>query len=132
LIKIAIIATFVAMDIGENIKNIREQKGMLQKEATSHLNLDKSAYSKLEKGTREIKVTELLKLSELFNMSLDQIVNFEGDTPQEITIEDKAASEQLKLISQLDDDDKQTVFNIIDKMLTNKKFKTFFKENIKQ
>jgi transcriptional regulator with XRE-family HTH domain len=105
---------------------------MLQKEATSHLNLDKSAYSKLEKGTREIKVTELLKLSELFNMSLDQIVNFEGNTPQEITIEDKAASEQLKLISQLDDEDKQTVFTIIDKMLTNKKFKTFFKENITQ
>jgi hypothetical protein len=43
---------------------------------------------------------------------------------------DKAANEQLKLISLLDDDDKQSIFKLIDKMLTNKKFKTFFQKNI--
>ncbi|PJB55080.1 MAG: transcriptional regulator [Bacteroidetes bacterium CG_4_9_14_3_um_filter_41_19] len=63
-------------------------------------------------------------------MTIDQLVNFEGDMPEEITVEDKSAVEQIKLISKLDDDDKKTVFSIIDKMLTNKKFKTFFQENI--
>lgn len=48
------------------------------------------------------------------------------------TIEDKTAIEQMKLISQLDEDDKQTIFKLIDKMLTNKKFKTFFQENIQK
>jgi transcriptional regulator with XRE-family HTH domain len=120
------------MATGENIKRIREQKGLLQKEVATELGLDKSSYSKLEKELREVKVSELQKLSSLFNMTLDLIVNFEGNTPKEITIEDKAASQQLKLISQLDEEDKKTVFSIIDKMLTNKKFKTFFQENIKQ
>lgn len=46
------------------------------------------------------------------------------------TIEDKSAIEQMKLIGQLDEDDKQTIFKLIDKMLTNKKFKVFFEENI--
>jgi len=78
----------------------------------------------------EVKVAELQKLSGLFNMTIDQLVNFEGDMPEEITVEDKSAVEQIKLISKLDDDDKKTVFSIIDKMLTNKKFKTFFQENI--
>jgi len=118
------------MNIGENIKKIREQKGLLQKEVTTHLDLDKSAYSKLEKGVREVKVVELIKLSSLFDMSVTDIINYEGDMPSEVTIEDKSAIEQMKLISQLEEDDKQTIFKLIDKMLTNTKFKNFFQENI--
>ena len=118
------------MSIGENIKRIREQKGLLQKEVAAELGLDKSSYSKLEKDQREVKVSELQKLSGLFSMSIDQVVNFEGDTPTEVTIADKTAVEQLNLIGQLDNEDRKTVFTIIDKMLTNKKFKNFFQENI--
>lgn len=117
------------MSIGENIKSIRTQKGMLQKEVSICLELDKSSYSKLEKGLRDVKANELKKLSELFSMTIDQIVNFEGDMPREVIIEDKSAIEQMKLISQLDEDDKKIVFSIIEKMLTNKKFKNFFQEN---
>jgi len=38
--------------------------------------------------------------------------------------------QRLKLIDQLDDDDKKNIFPIIDKMLTNKKFKDFFNKNM--
>jgi len=118
------------MNIGQNIKKIREQRGLLQKQVATHLDLDKSAYSKLEKGTRELKISELLKLSSLFRMSANEILLFEGNIPKEVVIEDKQAAEQLKLISQLDEEDKSIVFKMIDKMLTNQKFKTFFKENV--
>jgi transcriptional regulator with XRE-family HTH domain len=118
------------MSIGSNIKRIREQQGLLQKEVAAELGLDKSSYSKLEKDLREVKVSELQILSGLFSLSIDQIVNFEGDTPKEVTIADKTAVEQLKLISQLDEEDRKTVFTIIDKMLTNQKFKNFFEENV--
>lgn len=43
-------------------------------------------------------------------------------------LKDKTAVEQMKLIQQLDEDDKQTIVKLIDKMLTNKKFKDFFSE----
>jgi len=118
------------MSIGENIKNIREKKGLLQKEVTTYLNLDKSAYSKLEKGSREIKVTELQKLAKLFSMSIDDIVNYEGDLPSEVSLKNETATEQNRLFNELDDDDRQTVLTIVDKMLTNKKFNNFFQENI--
>jgi hypothetical protein len=45
-------------------------------------------------------------------------------------IADKSTTEQMKLIQELDEDDKQTIFRLIDKMLTNKKFKDFFQKNI--
>jgi hypothetical protein len=38
--------------------------------------------------------------------------------------------EQINLINQLDDEDKQAVFKIIDTMLTKKKFKDFFQKNV--
>ena len=77
-------------------------------------------------------MVELQKLSALFDVNIDQIVNFEGDIPSEVTLEDKSSIEQNRLFNELDEEDKKTVFSIIDKMLTNKKFKTFFKENIAQ
>ena len=45
-------------------------------------------------------------------------------------IEDKTAVEQMRLIQQLEEDDKQTIFKLIDKMLTNKKFKDFINKNV--
>jgi len=50
--------------------------------------------------------------------------------PKEVVLEDKSAIEQMRLIQQLDDEDKQTIFHLIEKMLTNKKFKDFFQKNV--
>lgn len=92
--------------------------------------MDKSAYSKIEKGARAVTVEELQKLASIFNMTTDQILNYDGKMPTEVVIEDKTTAEQMRLIQQLDDDDRQTIFKLIDKMLTNKKFKDFFQKNI--
>lgn len=118
------------MNIGNNIQTIRKELGLLQKEIALELNLDKSSYSKVESGAREVKVSELKILAAIFNMPIDDIVNYEGNTPKEIIIEDKSQTEQFKLINQLDEEDKSTVFKIIDTMLTKKKFKDFFNKNV--
>jgi transcriptional regulator with XRE-family HTH domain len=116
--------------IADNIKNMREERGLMQKEVAAHIDVDKSTYSKIEKGTRDVSVEELSKIARLFNVTIDKLVNDEGNTPTEITLEDKSAIEQIQLIQQLDEEDKQTVFRIIDKMLTTKKFKDFFQKNV--
>jgi transcriptional regulator with XRE-family HTH domain len=118
------------VDLADNIKSIREAKDLKQIEVANHIGVDKSTYSKIEKGLRAITVEELKKMAELFNITTDQIINYNGKVPKEVIIKDKAANEQLRLISELDDEDKQTVFKIIDKMLTNKKFKDFFNKNV--
>lgn len=116
--------------LSDNIKAIREEKGLKQIEVATHIGVDKSAYSKIEKGLRSLTVMELLKLAIIFNMTTDQILNYDGKMPREVVIEDKTASEQMRLIQQLDEEDRQTIFKLIDKMLTNKKFKDFFQKNI--
>jgi transcriptional regulator with XRE-family HTH domain len=118
------------MSLSDNIKAIREEKNLKQIEVATHIGVDKSAYSKIEKGMRSITVDELQKMAQLFNLTTDQILNYDGNIPKEITIEDKTAVEQMRLIGQLEEEDKQTIFRLIDKMLTNKKFKDFFNKNI--
>jgi len=69
-------------------------------------------------------------MAQLFNMSTDQIINYDGKIPKEVVIEDKTTIEQMRLIEQLDEDDKQTIFRFIEKMLTSKKFREFFQKNV--
>lgn len=119
------------MNLADNIKVIREKQGLLQKEVALHISVDKSTYSKIEKGMREVTVVELQKLTKLFSLSADQILNYdENIIPKEVVIEDKSTIEQMQLLQQLDEEDKSTVFKIIDKMLTTKKFKDFFNKNV--
>ncbi|MDL2297208.1 hypothetical protein LJC68_07735 [Bacteroidales bacterium OttesenSCG-928-B11] len=68
-------------------------------------------------------------MAQLFNLTTDQIIYYDGKIPQEVTMEDKDTMEQLRLIQQLEDEDKQTIFRLVEKMLTNKKFKDFFAKN---
>ena len=63
-------------------------------------------------------------------MTIDQIVNFDGAIPQEITVEDKTLMEQVKMIQELEPDEKNMVFKMVDTFLTKKKFKDFFQKNV--
>ncbi len=77
-----------------------------------------------------LTVDELQRMAQLFSMTTDQVINYDGKIPKEVVLEDKTAVEQLRLIQQLDEDDRQTILKLIDKMLTNKKFKNFFQKNV--
>ena len=63
-------------------------------------------------------------------MTTDQLIHYDGKVPKEVVIEDKTAVEQTRLIQQLEEEDKRTIFTLIEKMLTNKKFKDFFEKNV--
>lgn len=63
-------------------------------------------------------------------MTIDELVNFDGNIPDEVTIEDKSLMEQVKLIAELEPEEKNMVFKMIDTFLTKKKFKDFFQKNV--
>jgi hypothetical protein len=84
----------------------------------------------IKKGFVETSIEILDKPSSLYGVCINLIVHYSNFTPKTVTVEDKTASEQVRLIAQLNDKDKSTVMNIIDTMLTKQKFQTFFKQNI--
>ena len=60
----------------------------------------------------------------------DESVNFDGNIPDQVTIEDKSLMEQVKLIEELELEEKNMVFKMINTFLIKKKFKDFFQKNV--
>jgi transcriptional regulator with XRE-family HTH domain len=118
------------MSIADNIKKLREDKGLMQKEVYNDIGLKPAHYNKLEKGLIEPSIEILDKLAAFYGVSIDDIVHHSKATPKAVTMEDKTATEQVRLMAQLNEKDKGTVMNIIDTMLTKQKFQTFFEQNI--
>lgn len=119
-----------AMNVGLNIKRLREEKGLTQQQIAELINMHRSNYSKIESGQREISIEALEKIAKHFGMTIDQLVHMEGDAPKEVTIEDKTDLEQLRLLQLLEPEEKNMVIKMIDTFLTKKKFKDFFQSNI--
>ena len=118
------------MSIGKNIKNIREQKGLMQKEVAAVADMQASNYSKIESGQRDISVEALDRIAQFFGMTVDEVIHLEDSVPVPVRVENKTANEKLQMISQLDEEDKHAVYRIIDGMLTKNKFQTFFEQNL--
>lgn len=118
------------MTVGKNIKKIREQRGLLQKDVAAAAGLHPANYNKTEKGEREPSIEALDKIAVLFGMTVDEIIHYEGKVPTEVKIKDKTTNEKVQMLEQLEDEDRQAVYRIIDGMLTKNKFKDFFTKNI--
>jgi transcriptional regulator with XRE-family HTH domain len=119
------------VSVGKNIKKIREQKGLMQKEVAFVADMQASNYSKIESGQRDISVEALDKIAQFFGVKVDEIIHFEdAKNPKPVKVEDKTANEKVHLISQLDEEDKHAVYRIIDGMLTKNKFQNFFEQNL--
>jgi len=118
------------MSVSENIKKLREDKGLMQKEVYNEIGLKPAHYNKLEKGLVEPSIDILEKLAAFYGITIDQVVHYSKATPTPVTMEDKTATEQVRLIAQLNEKDKSTVMNIIDTMLTKQKFQIFFEQNL--
>ena len=97
------------MDTCQNIKKIREDKGMTQQQVAELISMHRSNYSKIETGQREISVDALNKIARYFGMTIDQIVNFDGAMLQEVTTEDKTLMEQVKMIRELEPEEKSRI-----------------------
>jgi len=59
----------------------RAEKNLMQIEVATYIGVDKSAYGKIEKGLRALTVDELQKMAQLFNLTTDQIINYDGKIP---------------------------------------------------
>ena len=119
------------MNISSNIKKLREQRGLLQKEVAEAIGIYASNYSRIEKGERQLTIEMLPKLARLFGCSIEEIIYLDESKPtEEITIEDESLLEQLRLIKQLDDKDRDFVYRAINTTLTKQKFKDFIEKNL--
>lgn len=59
------------------LKELREEKGITQKEIASYLNIKQNTYSQYETGNRELPIEALIKLAKYYNTTTDYILGLE-------------------------------------------------------
>ena len=64
----------VYKDLGSRIKRLREELGISQQRLAALLGVSRSTISQIEIGVRKVSADELLKLSEIFNISVEQLL----------------------------------------------------------
>lgn len=109
------------MEIGERIKKLREAKGLSQKEVASMIKMDQSQYSKLEKDKTDHSVSTLAKVAKALGTQLYEL--FGDDMLKDVNSYDKSVMEKISLIDSLDEDEKKSLFKIIDGLSSKKKMK---------
>lgn len=63
----------------KRIKDLREDNDKKQSEIAKYLEITQQQYSMYERGDREIKVHQLIKLANLYKVSLDYITGRTND-----------------------------------------------------
>jgi transcriptional regulator with XRE-family HTH domain len=120
------------MKIGDNLKRLREDKGLTQQEMADLMHTHRTGYSKMENNQQEIPVDRLIYIAKNFGISVDDIIfyNEKNSVPNEVSIQDKAMLEQLNLINELDTEEKSILLKLIETFVSKKRFKDYLEKNL--
>jgi transcriptional regulator with XRE-family HTH domain len=84
-------------ELGNSIKKLREQSGITQQKLADLLGLSRPTISQIESGERKLSADELIKLSDIFNMSVEHLLGLKKE-PEMII---KKTKRRRKVKSQL-------------------------------
>ena len=65
----------------KNLRDIREDRDIKQREVASYLNVSQNTYSQYETGVISLTAEILIKLSEYYNVSIDYLLD-RTDNPE--------------------------------------------------
>lgn len=87
------------MYLGKRIKELREQKDMLQRQLAASLEIDTPMYSKIERGERKAKREQVIMLAELFNTDKDELLTlWLASQVYELVKDEETASKALEIV----------------------------------
>lgn len=99
------------MDVNKNIKEIRVQKGLNQQVIADALDADIAVVSRIESGTRPLKVPELEKIANALGVSVIDLITY----PKKYIEKDASQEEPMEAILQikLSKDKKDQVLRLV-------------------
>lgn len=116
--------------VGDNIRKIREQKQLTQKEVAAAIEVAPTQYSRLENDKVTPSLQTLIKVAKVLEVHLDTLVYGQSQPFEEVEVKDKSLLEKVKLIDELPEEEKNTVLKVIDMAVTKMKFKHFFEQQL--
>ena len=109
------------MSLKENMKRMRKNKNWSQGDLADRIGTHLTHINRIEKGKINPSLVVASKIAEALEVSLDYLISENEEDFKEVRIEDKSLAQRIKLIDQLDQEDRRALIRVIDSMLTKKK-----------
>ena len=77
------------MELGEQLQKLREQKNMSREELAQEMNVSRQAVYKWENNKGYPDIENLIKLSNLYNITLDELIKGDRSFQEKIVIDEK-------------------------------------------
>ena len=87
------------MSFGENLTNLRRQKGWSQDDLANNLDLSRQAISKWENETSKPDIDNIKKISKIFSIKIDELINNELPDDKAVTLDVKKEEKREKTIT---------------------------------
>lgn len=119
------------VELGKSLREYRKRQGWNQQFIADQLNIDRSTYSYYESGRTSPSIDSLIRLSKIFNVSVDELLNVQRNEPLVVAENpppyDPAPqialtqAERARIIKmrQLDNESREMIDKLIDEQLKN-------------
>lgn len=87
------------MSFGENLINLRKQKGWSQDDLADNLNLSRQAISKWENNTSKPDIDNIKKISKIFSVTIDDLLNNDVVKDKAVTLNVKKKEKKERTIT---------------------------------
>ena len=117
------VATYIKiMNLGTNIRKIRDAKGLSSKEVALSCKMDPAQYSRIENNKTDPALSSLVKIAKALGISIAELFSAD-EVFKDVNSIDKTLMEKISLIEQLDKKEKAAFFTMLDALVAKKKLK---------
>jgi transcriptional regulator with XRE-family HTH domain len=110
------------MNLADVLKTVREAKGLSQKELAGLVGMAQAQYSRIESSKTDPSFTAVSKIAKALGVSLSELFQA-NDTFKEVNSFDKTLMEKIRLMDSLEENEKKSIFHIIDMAISKKRMK---------
>lgn len=118
------------MNVSEQIRRIRKAKQLSQQEVAEKMEIDRAQYSRIETGKSEPTLSSLEKIAVALEITLVDL--FKNDYSLDVDSANKTIVEKVRLIEELDEKQKTSLYHFIDIAVANKRLKNTLSEALKE
>ena len=120
------------MSLGERIRQLRQQRGWSQAQLSKKLNIHQKQISGYERSIHVPSVELLIRMAELFNVSLDYIAFDDREEKTIAPIADRELMQAIQEIDQLPAEDRDTIKAVLNTFIIKNRFQRLASETQKQ
>ncbi len=120
------------MTLADRIKQLRQQRGWSQAQLAKKLNVHQKQISGYERGIHSPSIELLIRMAELFDVSLDYIALDNRQDKNIVPIADRELMQAVQLIDQLSAEDRATIKAVLNTFIVKNRFQRLASETQKQ